>query len=166
MTEISGRGLRAGAGWAWIRRWWRGPGFARFGQRVGQGIAAGFRCAKCGEVAGVVRVARAGTTVDMGPPIGLQTFDDDALVVDYFLGTSTSFADAVKMDTVQEIVVSDTPDPVALRQVDVDLAPFYCPDCGVNYCSADWAKYPTFDDGFYDYTMGICPNGHRHMIDD
>jgi hypothetical protein len=23
-----------------------------------------------------------------------------------------------------------------------------------------------FDDGFYDCTMGTCPNGHKHMIDD
>jgi hypothetical protein len=48
--------------------------------------AASFRCAKCGELAGVARVARAGTTVDMGPSLGRQ--DHDGLVVDYFLGTA------------------------------------------------------------------------------
>ena len=36
-------------------------GMTRFGERIGQGAAASFRCAARGEVAGVVKVARAGT---------------------------------------------------------------------------------------------------------
>jgi hypothetical protein len=47
--------------------------------------------------------------------------------VDYFLGTTTKFADAATLDAVRQIVTSDTPDPVALRRVDFELAPFYCP---------------------------------------
>jgi hypothetical protein len=41
-------------------------GITRFGDRIERGPAASFRCARCGGVAGVVRVARAGTTVNMG----------------------------------------------------------------------------------------------------
>jgi hypothetical protein len=44
-------------------------------ERIGQAAAASFRCAACGEMAGVVKVARAGTTVDMGPPLGRETYD-------------------------------------------------------------------------------------------
>ena len=57
-------------------------------------------------------------------------------------------------------------DPAALRRIDWELAPFYCPDCAQNYCRADWRTYVLFDEGFYDCTMGRCPRGHEHMIDD
>jgi hypothetical protein len=55
---------------------------------------------------------------------------------------------------------------VALRRIDWELAPFYCPDCGPNYCRADWDTVPVFDEGFYDYIIGICLGGHRHTVDD
>ena len=141
-------------------------GITRFGQRIGQAAAASFRCAACGEMAGVVKVARAGTTVDMGPPLGQGTYDRDAIILDYFLGTASKFADAATLDVVQEIVSSDTPDPVALRRIDWELAPFYCPECDLNYCRANWHTFPIFDEGFYDCTIGICPSGHRHTVDD
>lgn len=86
--------------------------------------------------------------------------------MDYFLGTASRFADAATLDAVQEILSSPTPDPVALRRIDWELAPFYCPECGLNYCRADWKTFPIFDEGFYDCTIGICPSGHRHTVDD
>ena len=46
------------------------------------------------------------------------------------------------------------------------LAPFYCPECGQAYCRADWHTYVVFDEGFYDCTIGTCPAGHRHTVDD
>jgi hypothetical protein len=141
-------------------------GMPRFGERTGQTAAASFRCSACGELAGVVTVARAGTSVDMGPPLGEQAYDRDAIVVDYFLGTASKFADAATLNAVQEIVSSEAPDPVALRRIDWELAPFYCPDCDLNYCRADWHSFPIFDEGFYDCTIGICPSGHQHTVDD
>jgi hypothetical protein len=47
-----------------------------------------------------------------------------------------------------------------------ELTPFYCPDCGLNYCHRDWDTYVLFDEGFYDCTKGRCPEGHEHMLDD
>jgi hypothetical protein len=141
-------------------------GMTRLGERIGQAAAASFRCAACGEIAAVVKVARAGTTVDMGPPLGRETYDRDAIVVDHFFGTASRFADAATLDAVQEVVSSDAPDPVALRRIDWELAPFYCPECDSNYCRADWETFPIFDEGFYDCTIGICPSGHRHTVDD
>ena len=81
--------------------------------------------AATGEMAGVVKVARAGTTVNMGPPLGEETYDRDAIILDYFLGAAGKFADAAALDAVQEIVSSDAPDPIAFRQIDWELAPFY-----------------------------------------
>lgn len=138
-------------------------GVTRFGERTGQG-AASFRCAACGEMAAVVKVARSGASVDMGPPLGRETYDRDGIVVDYFLGTAWKSADTATLDAVREIVSSQAPDPVTLRRIDWELAPFYCTDCGLNYCRADWDTYVHVDDDFDDCTMGICPGGHRHMI--
>jgi hypothetical protein len=81
-------------------------------------------------------------------------------------GTASRFADAATLDAVEEIVSSGAPDPVALRRIDWELAPFYCPDCGLNYCRADWDTFPLFDEGFYDCTIGICLHGQRHTVDD
>lgn len=47
-------------------------------------------------------------------------------------------------------------------------ASFRCAACGevAGVCRADWSTEVRTDDGFYDCTMGTCPNGHRHMVDD
>ena len=63
-----------------------------------------FRCAAGREMVGVVKVTSAGTTVDMGPPLGRGIYDRDAIIVDYFLGMAAKFADAPTLDAVQEIV--------------------------------------------------------------
>lgn len=141
-------------------------GVTRFGERIGQAAAASFRCAQCGEMAGVVKVARAGSVVDMGPPLGGQTYDRDAVIVDYFLGTASKFADAGTLGAVEDALSASAPDPVVLREIDWEFAPFHCPDCGLNYCSADWHTSVLLDEGFYDCTMGRCPRQHSHMVDD
>lgn len=55
------------------------------------------------------------------------------------------------------ILAGQAPDPAELRRIDRKLAPFYCPDCGQNYCRADWHSYVLADEGSYDRTMGTCP---------
>ena len=137
----------------------------RFGQHVSAG-AASFRCAVCGEMAAVVKAVPAGSTADMGPPLGRQSQDRDGIVVDYFGGTAWKAAEAPSYQAVREILSGQAPDPAALRRIDPELAPFYCPDCAQNYCRADCRTRVLVDDGFYDRTMGRCPNGHEHMIDD
>jgi hypothetical protein len=102
----------------------------------------------------------------MGPPLGLQAQDRDGIVVDYFGGTMWKRAEARVYQAVREILSGAAPDPAALRRIDWELAPFYCPDCGQNYCRADWHAAVRLDDGFCDYTIGRCPHGHEHMIDD
>ena len=140
-------------------------GITRFGQRIGQGTAASFRCAACGEIQGVVKVARAGAIADMGPPLGEETYGRDAIIVDYFLGTASKFADAAALDAVQEIVGGRFR-PGCASPDRLGTAPFYCPDCDLNYCRGDWNTFSIFDEGFYDCTIGICPYGHRYTVDD
>ena len=117
-------------------------------------------------MAAVVKAVRAGTAADMGPPLGRQSYDRDGIIVDYFLGTAWKRAEAATYADVRAILSQQAPDPAQLRQIDWELAPFYCPDCGQNYCRADWHTDVLDDEGFYDCTMGICPGGHRYMVDD
>ena len=137
----------------------------RFGERTGK-AAVSFRCGACGEVAAVVKAVRASTAIDMGPPLGQQSYNRDGIVIDYFLGTAWKLADAATYADVQAILNDDAPDPAKLRQIDWELAPFYCPDCGQNYCRADWHTSVLADEPFYDCTMGVCPGGHEHVVDD
>jgi hypothetical protein len=144
-------------------------GITRLGEPAGRGTAASFRCAACGEMAGVVRVIRAGAPVDMGPRLGLQAHDHDGLVLDYFLGTAWLSAGSGMLDAVQALIEQGEIDPEAIRELGRDLwelTPFYCPDCQLNYCSGDWDTRVLTDDGFYDCTRGRCPNGHEHLLDD
>lgn len=107
------------------------------GQRT-VGGAVSFRCATCGEIAAAVKTVAAGCPADMGPPLGLQAQDRDGIVVDYFGGTMWKRAEARVYQAVRQVLSSGAPDPAALRRIDRELAPFYCPDCGQNYCHADW----------------------------
>jgi predicted RNA-binding Zn-ribbon protein involved in translation (DUF1610 family) len=128
----------------------------RFGDRIERGPAASFRCARCGEVAGVIRVVRAGTTVNMGPPLGIEAPARDGLVLDYFLGTAWHAQSAEILDAVQALIDHGHVDPLAIRATSWafwEITPFYCPDCGLNYCSKDWATRVVFDEGFYDCTQ-------------
>lgn len=102
----------------------------------------------------------------MGPSLGPQSRDRAGIVVDYFGGTAWKLAGPSTYAKVRTILGAEAPDPAELRRVDCELAPFYCPDCGQNYCRADWDTYVLLDDGFYDCTMGTCPSGHQHMVED
>ena len=43
----------------------------------------------------------------------------------------------------------------------------YCKECGKIYCGKHWETKMVFEsDGWYDCTYGICPKGHRKMVDD
>jgi hypothetical protein len=137
----------------------------RLGHHTSDG-ATSFRCAACGEMAAVVRAVPAGFPADMGPPLGRQAQSRDGIVVDYFGGTAWKLADARNYQAVNEILSSEAPDPASLRRIDWELALFYCPDCEHDYCRAHWRSLVLGDDGVYDCTMGRCPRGHEHILDD
>jgi hypothetical protein len=136
-----------------------------FGEHVAGG--ASFRCAACDEMAAVVRLVRAGTVVNMGPQLGEQSYDQDGVVVDYWLGTTAwRRLDPVGWARVEAVLTARRPDPGALHAIDWELAPYWCRDCRRCYCRDDWQKTVVWDGPFYDYTDGVCPAGHRYMIDD
>jgi hypothetical protein len=42
----------------------------------------------------------------------------------------------------------------------------YCPECDKIYCWEHYNAVEEWEEGFYDCTYGICPEGHKRMIDD
>ncbi|HLQ54640.1 MAG TPA: hypothetical protein VK162_10235 [Streptosporangiaceae bacterium] len=128
--------------------------------------AASFRCAACGAIAAEVRLIRAGTPFDFGPPFGDQTDQQDGVTVSGFLGTGWKAIRQAGQDQVSEALATDPPDLAALHAVDWELAPFWCRGCRTCYCRYCWNALVLFDEGFYDCTDGICPAGHRQMLDD
>ena len=42
----------------------------------------------------------------------------------------------------------------------------YCPKCDAIYCEEHYSTREYWDEGFYDYTEGICPKGHKRIIHD
>jgi predicted RNA-binding Zn-ribbon protein involved in translation (DUF1610 family) len=136
-------------------------GITRFGDRTRRGAAASFRCARCGEVAGVVRVARESAGADEGGEAA------GSLVLDCFLGTVRHAEESGNLNAVQALIEQGNVDPAAIRAISWPLwliTPFYCPECGLNYCSGDWDVHIDFNVGFWDCAIGICPNGHRHLV--
>jgi hypothetical protein len=59
---------------------------------------------------------------------------------------------------------------LTLYQIDPLFAPFYCPECKLCYCEEHWDIQPVFDDdfmsGWYDYSVGTCPRGHKREVAD
>jgi hypothetical protein len=92
------------------------PGVGHYGEPVAGG-GVSFRCAACGEMAAVVRLVRAGTPVDMGPPMGEETYDRDG-VVDYWLGTTCwRRLDPAAWSRIEAVLSSERPDPAELHKI-------------------------------------------------
>ena len=54
-----------------------------------------------------------------------------------------------------------------LYQIDHELNPWYCPDCGEMYPGELWHRYDAFDpDGWHDSVRGRCPKGHERQLED
>ena len=57
-------------------------------------------------------------------------------------------------------------DAKALYAFDEEFANFWCPTCEKSYCKDHWQTDQVFDEGFFDYVEGFCPQGHRRMLMD
>lgn len=121
-------------------------------------LVACFVCILCGEMAGRA-VLRNGAD-EWEPSTTRRTY-----TVDGVEGTVGFYVD----DEVRAQQIADTlrrHDAMALRRLDPEYTPFFCPKCDASYCAAHWELQVIFDEGFYDYTLGQCPNDHVVKIGD
>jgi hypothetical protein len=136
--------------------------------------SAVFLCDRCGAIAGGVSILRPGDADPHAPRPGspghipgldtLNLFGGDRLTVVGPMGAIThGFVGRVSAQLETAIAASDAE---ALYRLNSEYATFWCPTCRLCYCEACWRVYPIFDDGFYDETRGVCPNGHDHRLDD
>jgi hypothetical protein len=138
-------------------------GTTRFGDRVRERPDASFRCGECGEIAGVVHVARAGDTAGEEPLPGAWGW----VVLEYFLGTVWHADTGEVLDAVRALIEQGNVDPVTVREVSWtlwDVTAFYCPECRLNFCLLDWDVHFAVNPGSHDSIIGTCPNGHRHLL--
>jgi hypothetical protein len=135
----------------------------RFGDRVLERPDVSFRCGECGEIAGVIRVDRAGGTAGEEPLPGVGGW----LVLEYFLGTVWHAGTGEVLDAVQALIEQGNVDPVTMREVSWtlwDVTAFYCPECRLNFCRLDWDVRFAVNPESHDCIIGTCPNGHRHLL--
>ena len=113
-------------------------------------------CARCGGEA---------AKVSLFPP---QTTDQSGqcrLQRSGFIGEVTKFGKADELQRLLEMIRST--DYSAARGSDADFVAFHCRECRRSYCQRCWrVGPPEFDEGFYDFTKAICPEGHEQIVDD
>src|SRR5690349_3885005 len=106
--------------------------------------SATFFCDACGEPAGSLElVATPGerAVLRVEGPAAQATFYLDGV------DATASIQQAMSADSAAD----------ALYRLNIEYAPFYCPECQRNYCRACWQLTPSFDDdfpGWYDCTYG------------
>lgn len=144
-------------------------GITRHGQPAARGRGASFRCARCGELAGLLRVVRPDDPPGSAPAPRRRARGRGGLALEHFLDDTWRPAGTEILDAVQELIGQGEVDPAAIRELEWGfwaLTPFYCPDCELNYCSADWDITRGQDEDFREPAMGRCPAGHEHMVDE
>lgn len=113
-------------------------------------ITTHFNCAQCGAVAAT-----------------LTLNEQNQLIQEGFAGVITEgIAPTTRRQLTAAILAADA---AALYRMDQFWAPFYCPTCKQVYCYNHWTMQIQFDDdfpGWYDCTYGVCPQGHRRLLDD
>jgi predicted RNA-binding Zn-ribbon protein involved in translation (DUF1610 family) len=125
-----------------------------------QGRGANFLCARCGHVAGLLRLDYPEDPPDTAQLSGVRIRGRGGLILERFLGDVWRPAGTATFDAAQELISEGDVDPAAIRELDWEfwaLTTFYCPDCGLNYCSADWDITRREDEGFREPAMGRCP---------
>ena len=86
----------------------------------------------------MVKAVPAGCPADMGPPLDRQSQDRDGIVVDYFGGHRLEACRGPGLPCGARDPQRRRARPRRAATDRLGLAPFYCLDCGQNYCCADW----------------------------
>jgi hypothetical protein len=119
-------------------------------------VKAVFRCQLCLSVAG---------TLELTTPTGATT--GELRLTGFLWEDSTEQVKGPTLRALQHALT--THDVQQLHLLNPMWAPFYCPQCQRIYCVKHWRITPHFDEdfaGWYDSSHGVCPRGHRRLVDD
>ena len=136
--------------------------------------SATFPCAACGKVAATVTLVEPGQTDPRltpeppGVPPGVGSILSSAFRDQAHLSIDGGPVPVTHgfVPVEQCAVALDAGDAAALFAINSEYAPFWCPRCSASYCGDDYRSWVTFDEGFYDATYGVCPEGHERELDD
>ena len=113
-----------------------------------------FACASCDNEAGRIALFERG--------------DGGEIARNSFMGLLTFPVGAEDFERIRRIIHAG--DIQAVHEFQTEVSIFYCSGCGTCYCGEHWAWWSTFDDeeGFdwHDSIRGLCPRGHRRMLQD
>ena len=116
-------------------------------------------CSRCGRAAAELALLPAAAEGET------MWRDKDRLERTDFLGSVVKFGDYAQLLELFETIARG--DYAAAREADADFVAFHCRACERVYCAECWKlDSPVFDEGFYDYTLGTCPEGHEQVVDD
>jgi hypothetical protein len=121
-----------------------------------------FRCSLCSEVAATVTLIPKHLHHPDVLNLGAAT-----LVLEDFIGKTREQVAESNEAALRDALVEK--DARKLYEVQHLWAPFYCHQCQRSYCIKHWVVLPRFDDefpGFYDCSIGTCPQGHTRKVDD
>lgn len=115
-------------------------------------------CSRCGQPAATFAVIAAGAGEGMWR-------DRDRLERAGFMGAVIKFGDHKSFAPFLSALAGGDYDKASAG--DPDFVAFHCWTCGRDYCEQCWRiGPPEFDEGFYDCTRGVCPDGHEQVVDD
>ena len=81
------------------------------------------------------------------------------------MGQVTRFGEAHELRAL--LLLIRTADYAAASGAVADFVAFHCWKCHRSYCQRCWQiGPPEFDEGFYDCTSAVCPQGHEQIVDD
>ncbi len=127
-----------------------------------------YSCDICGKLAGSIEFIFEEEHEDIilcWPSLELPK-PKSVIVTQSFLGTATIPRDEEYLELIMDYLDNRDLKSV-LKEFDGDNLAFYCPTCDKCYCGDHWRTRLVMEDfGWYDYTMGTCPEGHERMIDD
>ena len=129
-------------------------------------VAAQFQCDRCGRLASTISLLPAGVPdpqargEDHWYPSPIRISIDGPI-------HSTHAGPEPGHPGVQRLARAiSAGDPAILYDLDIELAPFWCPSCALIYCGSCLSIWVEYDEGFYDDTRGRCPAGHERILDD
>jgi hypothetical protein len=121
-----------------------------------------FLCSLCGEIAATVTLI----PKNAQHPDVLNSVAATLVLSDFIGKTQEQVGGAQEAPLRAALVEKDARKLYELEHL---WAPFYCHQCQRSYCIKHWVVLPRYDDefpGFYDCSIGTCPEGHRRKIDD